>query len=280
MQSNQSAGIITYRETKVPQLFSALAQPKLVDNIIISDGMKDINIYLFDCPVNGDKIDKRGYKQLRDIVDKNKIKFLVERFETKVQSNVSPRKDEIHYSKLLQEIQAIKQLAALIKISQERQERLLAGSIGFIVSSVDNLLIDLLSEESSNVYYYEGVALTEQQKTKLHNHFMEKKGVSIVFSKNIIDLISNSTILVIDEVIDLNEYKELFNNKILIGKSKMCAIKSINNVILWSEALKINKSDCIEVLYNDEILAIMRYYNMNLDIIDFIKRLPYIYFNY
>lgn len=280
MQSNHNAGIITYRETRVPQLFSALAQPKLTDRIIIPDGIKDINITLLDCPVIGDKLDKRGYRLLRELVDKNQIKFLVERFNTKVQSNVSPRKDEIHYSKIIQEIQAIKQLSALIKISQERQERLLTGNIGFIVSSIDNVLIDLLSEESSNVYYYEGTALTEQQRIKLHNHYMEKKGVSIVFSKNITDIIANSTILVIDEATVLDEYKELLNNKIVIGKNKTGAIKSINNIILWREEINSNKPDCFEIYYNDEILAIMRYYNMNLDIIDFIKKFPYIYFDY
>lgn len=280
MQSNCNAGIITYRETKVPQLLSAFAQPKLANNIVIPDGMQDINIYLFDCPVNGDKLDKKGHRLLRALVDKSKVKFLVECFETKVQSNVSPRKDEIHYSKLLQEIRAIKQFAALIKISQERQENLLAGNIGFIVGNIDHLLIDLLSEESSNVFYYEGPNLTEQLKINLHNHFMEKKGVSIVFSKDIMNIIANSTIIVIDESVDLNEYKELLNNKIVIGKSKERRVKSINSVILWHEALKINKTDGIEFIYNDEILSIIRYYNINLDIIDFIKRLPYIYFDY
>ena len=280
MQSNCNAGIITYRETKVPQLLSVLAQPKLADNILISDGMQDINITFFDCPVNGDKVDKKGYRMLRALVEKSKAKFLVEHFDAKVESNVSPRKGEIHYSMLLQEIRAIKLLAAIIKISQERQENLLAGSIGFIVGSVDNLIIDLLSEESSNVYYYEGPSLTEQQKTKLHNHFMERKGVSIVFSKDLTNIISSATILVVDEATDLSEYKELLKNKIVIGKGKGSGIKSINRVILWSQALKMNKTDCIECIYNDEILTIMRYYNINLDIIDFIKRLPYIYFDY
>jgi hypothetical protein len=280
MQSNYNAGIITYRETKVPQLLSAFAQPKLTNNIVIPHGIQDINVTFFDCPVNGDKLDKREYRLLRALVDKSKAEFLIERFDTKVQSNVSPRKGEIHYSKLLEEIRGIKQFAALIKISQERQENLLEGNIGFIVSSSDNLLIDLLSEESSNIFYYEGQNLTEQLKTNLHNHFMEKKGVSIVFSKDIMNILENASIIVIDEAVDLNDHKELLNDKIVIGKSKERSIKSINSVILWHEALNINKADGLEFIYNDEILAIVRYYNINLDIIDFIKSLPYIYFNY
>ena len=280
MQSIFNAGIITYRGTKVPQLLSAFAQPKLMNNIVIPNGEQFINIALFDCPVNGEKLDKKGYRLLRTLVDKSQAQFLVECFETKVQSNVSPRKEEIHYSKLIQEIGGIKKYAALIKISQERQENLLAGNIGFIMSSVDNLLIDLLSEEASNVFFYEGSNLTEQLKTNLHNHLMEKKGVSIVFSKDILNIITNSTILIIDEAADLNEHIDLLNNKIIIGKSIDCRIKSVNRVILWHEALNIKKTDSIEVLYNDEILTIMRYYNMKMDIIDFIKRLPYIYFNY
>jgi hypothetical protein len=280
MQSNCNAGIIIYRETKVPQLLSAFAQPKLVKNIVIHDGIQDINITLFDCPVNGGKLDKKGYRLLRALVDQSKIKFLVERFETKVQSNVSPRKDEIDYSKLLREISAIKQFAALIRISQDREENLLAGNIGFIVGSIDNTLIDLLSDESSNIFYYEGPNLTEQLKTNLHNHFMEKKGVSIVFSKDITGIIKDSSIIVIDEGVDLKDYKELLNNKIVIGKSKDCGIRSIISVVLWHEELNNNKADCLESNYNDEILTIMRYYNVNLDTIDFIKRFPYIYLDY
>ena len=280
MQSNNNAGIITYRETKMPQLLSMLIQPKLADSIVINDGIQDINIFLFDCPVNGGKVDKKRYGLLKELVDKNRAKFLVERFETKVQSNVSSRKNEIHYSQLLPEIQAIKQLAALVKISQERQENLLAGNIGFIVGSINNLIIDLLSEEALNVMFYEGPNLTEQLKVNLHNHFMEKKGVSIIFTKDIKSIIINSTIIAIDEIADLIDYKELLDNKIVVGKSKEGAIKSINSIILWSEELKTYRTDSIPLIYNDEILAIMRYYNIKLDIIDFIKRLPYIYFDY
>ncbi|MDF2892238.1 MAG: hypothetical protein K0R80_2605 [Clostridia bacterium] len=280
MQSNNYAGIITYRETKMPQLLSLLAQPNLADSIIIEDGVQCINIFLFDCPVNGGKVDKKRYRLLRELVDKNKVKFLVERFETKVQSNVSPKKNEIHYSQLLPEIRAIKQLAAFIKVSQDRQENLLEGDIGFIMGRIDSLMIDLLSEEASNVMLYEEATITEQIKHTLHNHFMEKKGVSIVFTKDIRSIIKQSTTLGIDEFIDLSAYKELLNNKVIIGKSKDSGIKSITNIVLWSEALKTHKSDSIPLKYNDEILAIMRYYNINLDILDFIKRLPYIYFDH
>jgi hypothetical protein len=280
MQSNIYAGIITYRETKMPQLLSLLAQPNLADSIVIEDGEQRINIFLFDCPVNGGKVDKKRYRLLRELVDKNKVKFLVERFETKVQSNVSPKKNEIHYSQLLPEIRAIKQLAAFIKISQDRQENLLEGDIGFIMGRIDSLMIDLLSEEASNVMLYEAPTITEQIKHTLHNHFMENKGVSIVFTKDIRSIIKQSTTLGIDEFIDLSGYKELLNNKVIIGKSNDSSIKSITNIVLWSEALKIHKSDSIPLKYNDEILAIMRYYNINLDILDFIKRLPYIYFDY
>ena len=280
MQSNNNAGIITYRETKTPQLFSLLTQPKLADSIVLEDGVQDINIFIFDCPVNGERVDKKRYRLLRELVDKNRVKFLVERFEAKVQSNVSPKKNEIHYSQLLTEIQAIKQLAAFIKISQERQENLLEGDIGFIMGCIDSLAIDLLSEEASNVMVYEGPSLTEQIKNTLHNHFMEKKGVSIVFTKDIKSIVTKSTIIGIDEYVDLQAYKELLNHKVVFGKSKDREIKAITNVVLWSEALETHKSDSIPFKYNNEILAIMRYYNINLDILDFIKRLPYIYFDY
>jgi hypothetical protein len=280
MQLNNYAGIIVYRETKMPQLLSMLSQPKLEGSIVLADGIQNINIFIFDCPVNGDKVDNKRYRLLRELVDKNKVKFLVERFETKVKSNVSPRKNEIHYSQLLPEIRAIKQLAALIKISEERQENLLTENIGFILHSVDDLIIDLLSEEAASVMLYEGLTVTEQLKTKLHNHLMEKKGVSVVFTKDITSIIANSRIIVIDDLVDITEYKEQLQNKIIVGKSKEKTIKSINNVVLWNEALMNYGTESFPLKYNNEILVIMRYYNIKLDIIDFIKRLPYIYYEY
>jgi hypothetical protein len=279
MQPNINAGIITYRETKMPQLLSMLALPKLDSSIVIAGENQEINIYLFDCPVNGDKLDKKRHKLLRELVDKTKVKFLVERFETKLQSNVTPKKNEPHYAQLLLEIKAIKQLAAIIKLSQDRNENLLAGNIGFIMEEIDSFKIDLLSEEASSVILYEGLSLTERLKTKLHKDFMEKKGVSIVFSKDINSIILSSSIVIIDEGVDLSQYVPLLRERIVLGKSKADILRSIDNILLWTEELNKNDFDNIPVIYNNEILAIMRYYYTKLDIIDFIKRLPYIYFD-
>jgi hypothetical protein len=181
---------------------------------------------------------------------------------------------------MLAEVRGIKQLAALIKICEERQENLLMSGIGFIMSRADRLIIDMLSEEASNIMLYEGPAFTEELKANLHNHFMEKKGVSIVFTKDIKNIITNSSIIYIDEGADLKAHYELLNNKVVIGKSMEKDIKCIRNITLWSEALKVYGTDNIPLIYNDEILAIMRYYNTKMDIIDFIKRLPYIKYDY
>ncbi|OGO76763.1 MAG: hypothetical protein A2Y23_05850 [Clostridiales bacterium GWB2_37_7] len=279
MQSNSNAGIITYRETKMPKLLSMLAYPKLDSNITITGENQEINIFIFDCPVNGDKLDKKRYKQLRELLEKSKVKFLVERFDAKVHSNVTQKKNEPHYLQLLAEIKAIKQLAAIIKLSQDRAENLLTGNIGFIMEDVDIFKIDLLSEEASNIMLYEGPSLDEKLKIKLHNDFMEKKGVSIVFTKDIKSIILYSSIISIDEGVDLREYSPLLQDKILLGKSKTDIIKSIDNIILWTDELNKVDLDEIPVIYNSEILSIMRYYHIKLDIIDFIKMLPYIYFD-
>lgn len=279
MQPSNNAGIITYRETKVPQLLSLLALPKLDSSIAIAGEEGEMNIYFFDCPVNGEQLDKKRYKLLRELVDKSKASFLVERFETKVKSNVAPKKNELHYSQLLAEVKAIKQLAAVIKLSEDRKEELLKGNIGFVMGEVDSTNIDILSEEATNVMVYEGPFLTEQQKDKLHKSFMEKKGVSIVFSRDINNIILNSSILVVDEAVDLSAYLALLHGKIILGNNKVKLPGSIDNIILWTEELNKNDFNDIPTIYNNEIIAIMRYYFVKLDIIDFIKKLPYIYFN-
>ena len=278
MQSSSNAGIIIYRETMMPQFLSMLALPKLEGNITIAGEEQELGIYLFDCPVAGEKLDRKRYKLLRELVDKNKIKFLVERFEAKVQSNVTPKKNEPHYRELLEEVRAIKQLAALIKLSQDRNENLLESSMGFIISSIDSVMMDYLTEEACNVMFYEGPYLNEKLKGKLHNDFMERKGISIVFTKDKSNVITNSSIIIIDEGVDLQANKEELKDKIILGSNKAADIKGISNVILWVEELDKYDPDNIPYVYNDEVLAIMRYFNMKLDIIDFVKTLPYIYF--
>jgi hypothetical protein len=126
---------------------------------------------------------------------------------------------------------------------------------------------------------YESPALTEQLKWKLHNELMGKKGLSIVFSKDIEKIIRGSDILSIDEKVDLYPFVKELSGKIVLGKSNHPEINSINNIILWhKDLLKESGFDSILNL-NDEILSIIRYFNIKLDIIDFIKKLPYIFFN-
>lgn len=280
MQSNSNAGIIIYRETKLPKILSSLALPKLDVSITVKFDDRDINIFLFDCPVNGEKIDKKRYKLLSELVEKNKASFLVERFEAKVQSNVSPRKNELHYSQLLAEVRGIKQFAALIKLSQEHQDNLVGANIGFITADIDIQTMDMLTQEAANVMLYEGRTITDTMKAKLHNHFMEKKGISIIFEKDIYKVIESSSVIYTDDKADLKNFANALHNKILIGKNKDSAIRSIDNITLWTEQLNRNSIGNIPFLYNDEILAVIRYYNSKLDTIEFIKRLPYIYIDY
>lgn len=277
MQSLGNAGVIVYKDSRLPQLLSVFSTPRLEESIAFTEGEEEHTIFILYCPVSSDRLDNRRYKLLRELVDENKIKFLVERFETKVQSNVSKRKNETHYSDLMPEIRAMKQLAVLLKKSQDCGENLLKGNVGFIMGEPDKHKIDLLSEESCNVMLYEGPALTEQIKWKLHHELMEKKGVSLIFTKEIERIISESDILSIDEKIDLYPYIKQLSNKIVLGEGNHEDINSINNIALWHKDLA--KEPSFETLLNlnDEILSIIRYFYIKLDIIDFIKKLPYIF---
>lgn len=278
MQSFKNAGVIVYRDSRLPQLLSAFSTPKLEEKIAITVGEEEHTIFILHCPTNSDKLDKKRYRLIKDLVDKNNIKFLVERFETETFSNVSKHKNEIHYSDLLPEIQAIKQLAVLLKKSQDYGKNLLKGNVGFIMGEINSHKIDLLSEEAENIMFYESPYITEQLKRELHNSLMEKKGVSIIFTKDIKKIINASDILSIDDKIDIYAYRELLQGKIILGKSSHKDIKSIDDIMLWHKDL--HKDTAAEALinFNDEILTIIRYFNINLDIIDFVKNLPYIYY--
>lgn len=278
MKPTMNAGIIRYRESKVPQVLSVLSQPRLESNAVLSFEDRDIEIFIFDCPVSTDKLDKKRYRLLNDLVNKNKIKFLVERFDAQVKSNVTPKKKEVHYSQLLNEVKAIKQLAVLIKLSQEREDNLLKSQMGFIMDEIDYCTMDLLSDEASGVMVYESPNLSEQLKAKLHNDFMKKKGVSIVFTKDIRRIIHSTDILSIDEKAELGSYTDMLKEKLVLGCSSSALIRTIKDVILWNEELNLRDQDSVPILYNNEILAIIRYNFIKLDIIEFIKLLPYIYY--
>ncbi len=179
---------------------------------------------------------------------------------------------------LLPEIKAIKQLAVLLKKSQDHEENLLKGNVGFIMGELNNHKIDLLSEEAENIMLYESPYITEKLKLKLHNDLMEKKGISIIFTKDIAKIIDASDILSIDDKVDLYAYKDKLQGKIILGKSNHEDIKGINDIILWHKDLYKDTDFEVLINFNDEILSIIRYFNINLDIIDFIKNLPYIYY--
>lgn len=278
MQSLGNAGVIVYRDSRLPQLFSAFSIPKVEEKIAITVGEEEHTIFILHCPIDSDKLDKKRYRLIKELVNKNKIKFLVERFETKALSNVSKHKNEIHYSDLLPEIKAIKQLAVLLKKSQDCGENLLKGNVGFIMGEINSHKIDLLSEEAENIMFYESPYITEKLKWKLHNDLMEKKGVSIIFTKDITKIIYASDILSIDDKVDLYAYRELLQGKIILGKSSHKDIESIDDIMLWHKDLYKDTAFKVLINFNDEILSIIRYFNINLDIIDFVKNLPYIYY--
>lgn len=277
MQSMENAGVIVYQACRLPKLLSAFSPPRLELKIDMKLCEEEHAIFILICPVNSDKLDRKRYRLLKELVDKNHIKFLVERFEAKAESNVSKRKNEIHYTDIMTEIQAIKQLAVLLKKSQDCGKNLLKSNVGFIMGEPDIVKIDLLSEEAESVMLYEAPAMTEQLKWKLHNELMEKKGVSIVFTRDIEKIIQSSDILSIDEKIDLSLYAAELQHKIILGKSMDESIKAIYNVTLWFNDLKQEAARDLLVELNDEILSTIRYFNIKLDIIDFIKKLPYIY---
>jgi hypothetical protein len=273
MQINRNAAVIRYRESKAPRLLGMLSMPKLEDSIIIEDGTQSIRILFIDCQVSGGKLDKKRYRILKELVESNKAEFIVECFFTQAQSNVTPKRNAPHYTELLKEVRAIKKLAALMKLSEEEHRNLLAGNIGFLLSKPDYLLAELLTEEAENVMFYEGTYMTDKERNKIHQSFMEKRGISIIFTKDIQRIIKNCEVLAVDEGLCLEGQEESLRGKILLGRWS----EGGSNIIQWNEEPAAMEQASLPWVYNDEILAIIRYCNLKMEIVDFIQKLPYIY---
>jgi hypothetical protein len=107
---------------------------------------------------------------------------------------------------------------------------------------------------------------------------MEKKGISIVFSKELDKIIKNSDVLLLDEAIDINRYNNELKSKILLGKNQLYGdFNKVENVLMWNnyiEDLSINNN----ITYmNDEMLTLLRYFYPKTSYIEFIGEFEHIY---
>ncbi|MGE5630971.1 MAG: hypothetical protein ACM3TR_07740 [Caulobacteraceae bacterium] len=275
---NNSA-IIIYTLNTLPKMLNFFITPRIEQTIDINMPEASFRVYIINCPFSRVKSENRKTaKILKKICYSNDIYFIIRKHNkyyteydyTEVENGIERGNVE--------EIKAIKNLSALIKLSDERNENLLKGNIGFISASLGYETINMVSGEAVCIFIYEHSKMDINRKNAIFEKLISDKGISAVFTKDLGRIISECSILFVDGVTDLDEYKTALSGKIIIGENPVeGGFRKVTGVLLWFEELHKTTKDNIYVKYNDELLAVLRHYYKDKNPIGFIKRFPYIY---
>jgi hypothetical protein len=178
----------------------------------------------------------------------------------------------------IDEIKAIKGLAALIKLSGEKSINLLNKNMCFIGDSHSYQFISTMSEEASGVYIYEHDKMEDTLKESIFKRLMCDKGISAVFSKDLSRMISQCDIVIADNSLELEMYERMLTGKVLMGgNSAIGSFEKIDQVLLWYDSLKDLAENNNLIYFNNELLGILRHFYRERGSIDFIRRFPYIF---
>ncbi len=274
-----NAAIIIFRRSTLPKILNFFAKPRLKQIIEAGDTKDKVSVYIIECPtMNEPKDNRKAARFLKKLCTENNISFFVgNNTEYYIGSGMEQIESSMERG-CAKEAEAIKGLAALIKLSAEKSINLLNKNFCFIAESYSHQYISIMSEEAAGVYIYENEKMDSNEKKLIFETLMEEKGVSAVFTKSLDRGISQSDIIIADNSVCLDEYRQLLTGKVLIGNSTADGdFRKISRVLLWYEGLARFTEDVAAVRFNDELLAILRHFYRERDTIDFIRRFPYIY---
>ena len=273
-----NAAIIVFRKSTLPKILKFFAIP-LVNRIIDSNNEKDsVRVYIIECPVMKYPLDNRRVgKSLYRLCIENNISFFIGRnIEYYSGSGLEHMENRIERGDL-DEIKGIKGLAALIKLSLVRNSNLLNRNMCFIGKSYSYEYISTMLEEATGVFVYEHDRMSNSIKKTIFEKLMLERGISAVFTKDLGRAISQCDIIAADDSVELESYKQRLQGKILIGENTVSGdFEKIERVLLWYESLEGVTEDNSIIYYNDELLGILRHFYRERNIIDFIRRFPYI----
>ncbi|MFZ5354813.1 MAG: hypothetical protein ACOZCL_19100 [Bacillota bacterium] len=265
---HRSAGIML--SSKVTGLLGFFALPKIV--YILNFDFRDQNysIFLIEYPIlNERKNSKKRLMCLRKLLSENRIELIMSKDKILC--------DELHLKKneFLEEAVAFKKYAAVRKLCEQTSRKLTRGSFGFLVAQYNLKLLDVISDDASNVMLYEAKELDKKTKNKIFSEFMEKKGISIVFSGDAQKVIESSDILIVDDKLDLSSYEHQLENKTIISeKAALGSAESITDIFMWFDGKCGNEQKAVIEQYNDELIAIIRFFNKDLHYCDFVSCFP------
>ncbi|MDD3705574.1 MAG: hypothetical protein PHC45_05885 [Clostridiaceae bacterium] len=273
-----NAAIVVFKRSTLPKILKFFVKP-LVNQIINTNNEGDIvKVYVIECPVMKYAPDNiRVGKSLYSLCMENNISFFIgKNIEYYLESGLEHIENRIGRGDL-DEIRGIKSLAALIKLSLERNSNLLNKNMCFIGKSYGYGHISAMLEEASGVFIYEHDEMNNNIKKTIFEKLMLDRGISAVFTKDLDRAITQCEIIVTDGSVNLEEYKGKLSGKILIGKSTISGdFFIIESVLLWYERLEGFSRDNGIICLNDELLGILKHFYREKNTIDFIRRFPYI----
>lgn len=273
-----NAAIVVLIKSTLPKILKLFAIP-LVKQIINTGNERDgVRIYIIECPVMKYSIDNRRVgKSLYSLCMENNISFFIgKNIEYYSGSGLEYIENRIGRGDL-GEIRGVKGLAALIKLSLERNSNLLNKSMCFIGKSYDPGYINTMLEGASEVFIYEYDKMNNSVKKSIFEKLMSERGISAVFTKDLSKAIAQCEIILADDSVELEAYRSKLNGKILIGDNTISGdFEKIKRVLLWYESLDGYAGDHSIICLNDELIGILKYFYREKNTIDFLRRFPYI----
>ncbi|MEA4849397.1 MAG: hypothetical protein VB106_19355 [Clostridiaceae bacterium] len=274
-----NAAIIIFRRSTLPKVLKFFTAPRINQVIDLDNAGDSVRVYIIECPVMKYAADNRklGKSLYRLCIENNVGFFIGKNIEYYMGSGLEHMENRIERGDI-DEIKAVKGLAALIKLSVEKGSNLLKKNMCFIGESHVYQYINTMLEEAAGVFIYEHEKMDNDIKKRIFERLMSEKGISAVFTKDLNRAISQCDIILADDGADIEAYKPKMYGKILIGDNPAKGdFEKIDQVLLWYESLKDLPEDDVFIRFNDELLGILRHFYKERNPIDFIRRFPYIY---
>lgn len=275
-----NAAIIIYKRSTLPKILNFFVVPRIIQTVEVGSEENRVQVHLIQCPLTKSPLDNRKLgKILEGLLREKEASFYVIRNTDDCPEALLPYIDKGIGKGDTEEIAGIKALGVLIKLSGEKNTSLLKENLCFIGESFGYGYISALSEEASGVFIYDNGKADSTAGKKLFDRLMTEKGISAVFTKDLDRAIDCCGIILADDSAELEAYKERLAGKILIGNIGLKGdFEKADRILLWYDSPEELGEDDIHITFNDELLAILRHFYREKNVLDFIRRFPYIHF--
>jgi len=274
-----NAAIIVFKRSTLPKLLKFFVKPNINEIIEVGNDGKKVKVHIIECPLFENSADNRKVARLlHSLCRDNNIDFFIGRNTRYYFGSDLPHIERSIKRGSIDEVAAIKALAALIKLSCNKNTDLIKKNMCFIGESYSYKYISTMLEEAAGVFIYEHEKLNNNSKKMIFEKLMDEKGISAVFTKDLDRAISECDIILVDNSIELKAYESKLPGKILIGSNPLAGnFEKISQVLLWYDSLEGLMKENVLICFNNEMLAILRHFYKEKGTIDFIRKLPYIY---